>query len=195
MRERLDKTIGSLSCAKLFLDEPTLYFNPENHSCAHCQNRLYVMKTETKTLTTLHIGKFTAHITFMACQTCDDKIVYVSSEPWLLVPAHCNFGFDIMVEVGRSVFQRYRSAKEIGEELAIKNVFLSDSEVYFLTKKFLTYLGMAHRQSGPGIREHMRENGGYILHIDGTCDGGSPHLIAVIDAIQWFCPGQYQDSH
>ena len=90
------------------------------------------------------------------------------------------------VEVGRSVFQRYRSAKEIGEELAIKNVFLSDSEVYFLTKKFLTYLGMAHRQSGPGIREHMRENGGYILHIDGTCDGGSPHLIAVIDAISGF---------
>ena len=151
-----------------------------------CQNRLYVTKTQNKTLITLHIGKFTAHITFMACQTCEDKVVYVSSEPWLLVPSYCNFGFDVIIEVGRSVFQRYRPAKEIVEELAIKNVFLSDSEVYFLTKKFLTYLGMAHRQSGPAIREHMRENGGYILHIDGTCDGGSPHLIAVIDAISGF---------
>jgi len=186
LRELLDKTIGSLSCANLFTGKTTVYFKPENHSCPHCQNRLFVMKTENKTLITLHIGKFTAHITFMTCQTCEDKIVYVSSEPWLLVPSHCNFGFDVMIEVGRSVFQRYRSAKEIVEELAIKNVFLSDSEVYFLTKKFLTYLGTAHRQSGPGIREYMRENGGYILHIDGTCDGGSPHLIAVIDAISGF---------
>ena len=26
-------------------------------------------------------------------------------------------------------------------------------------------------------------NGGYILHLDGTCDGGSPHLISVLDGI------------
>jgi hypothetical protein len=26
-------------------------------------------------------------------------------------------------------------------------------------------------------------NGGYILHLDGTCEGGSPHLISVLDGI------------
>ncbi len=29
----------------------------------------------------------------------------------------------------------------------------------------------------------MNMNGGYILHLDGTCDGGSPHLISVLDGI------------
>jgi hypothetical protein len=29
----------------------------------------------------------------------------------------------------------------------------------------------------------MNLNGGYILHLDGTCDGGSPHLISVLDGI------------
>ena len=29
----------------------------------------------------------------------------------------------------------------------------------------------------------MHLNGGYILHLDGTCDGASPHLISVLDGI------------
>ena len=29
----------------------------------------------------------------------------------------------------------------------------------------------------------MNLNGGYILHLDGTCEGGSPHLISAIDGI------------
>ena len=29
----------------------------------------------------------------------------------------------------------------------------------------------------------MRLNGGYVLHLDGTCDGGSPHLVSALDGI------------
>ena len=29
----------------------------------------------------------------------------------------------------------------------------------------------------------MKLHGGYILHLDGTCEGGSPHLISAIDGI------------
>ena len=29
----------------------------------------------------------------------------------------------------------------------------------------------------------MKLNGGYVLHLDGTCEGGSPHLISAIDGI------------
>ncbi|MAG85854.1 MAG: transposase [Flavobacteriaceae bacterium] len=144
------------------------------------------MKTENKTLITLHIGKFIAHVTFMVCRNCNEKKVFVSSEPWELVPQYCNFGFDVMVEIGKKVFLQYRPAHEIVEDLTKKNVFLSESEVYFLTKKFVTYLSTAHCESGPAIRKYIENNGGYILHIDGTCDGGSPHLIAVIDVISGF---------
>ncbi len=32
----------------------------------------------------------------------------------------------------------------------------------------------------------IQQNGGYILHIDGTCEGASPHLISAIDEISNF---------
>ena len=75
------------------------------------------MKTENKTLITLHIGKFIAHVTFVVCRNCKEKKVFVSSKPWELVPHYCNFGFDVMVEIGKKVFLRYRPAHEIVEEL------------------------------------------------------------------------------
>jgi len=34
-----------------------------------------------------------------------------------------------------------------------------------------------------GFIAHETMNGGYILHLDGTCDGATPHLISVLDGI------------
>lgn len=160
---------------------------PETELCPKCQNQLHVLKAETKTLITLHLGKFTAHVTFMNCDYCHDHTVYVSKEPWSLVPCHCNFGYDVIVDVGRSVFQKCHPAKKIVEDLASKkNVFLSESEVHFLAKKFIAYLSIAHQECCPVIQNYMEKQGGYILHIDGTCDGGSSHLITVIDSVSSF---------
>lgn len=144
------------------------------------------MKTATKTMITLHIGKFHAHITSLLCHHCENGTVYISREPETLVPEFCNVGYDVLVYVGINVYEKYRTAKEISTDLKSKNVFLSDSEIYFLAKKFLTYLEIAHQESGSKIKKFMQENGGYILHIDGTCNGKSQHLIAVIDAISGF---------
>jgi transcription elongation factor Elf1 len=186
LRKLIEKTIGAFSSARLFSSHPKIYFKPEERICPICNTSLKVMKTEDRTMITLHIGKFTANITFLICRNCENKATYVSHEPQTLVPEYCNFGFDVLVDVGKNVFQKYKTAKEIRHELQNKNIFISDSEVYFLTKKFITYLGLAHRESGQEIRKFMKKNGGYILHIDGTCDGGSQHLITVIDAISGF---------
>jgi hypothetical protein len=186
LRNLLNNTIRAFSSARLFLNEPKIYFRPKELFCPICYRRLKVMKTETTTMVTLHIGKFKAHKTFLICGVCKNKIVYTSSELQGLVPEHCNFGYDILIDVGCRVFQKYRTAKEIVKALEDKNIFLSESEVYFLARKFITYLGIAHRESGSGIRKFMQKNGGYLLHIDGTCDGSSQHLITVIDAISGF---------
>ncbi|MCK5200260.1 MAG: hypothetical protein KAR21_18010, partial [Spirochaetales bacterium] len=64
-----------------------------------------------------------------------------------------------------------------------RNVWISESEIAFLAKKFVLYLGLIHRSSQNELGKYMHMNGGYILHLDGTCDGGSPHLISVLDGI------------
>jgi hypothetical protein len=60
---------------------------------------------------------------------------------------------------------------------------LSASQVDYLGKKFVVYLALAHRQGAPRLRKAMRQQGGYVLHLDGTCDGGGPMLMSSLDSL------------
>jgi hypothetical protein len=60
---------------------------------------------------------------------------------------------------------------------------ISESEIHYLGQKFIAYLTICHYQSQLKIRLKMAQSGGYILHIDGTCEGDSPHLFTGMDEI------------
>ena len=45
------------------------------------------------------------------------------------------------------------------------------------------YLALAHSQSSQKIKEALDARGGYVLHLDGTCEGDSPHLLSGLDEI------------
>ncbi len=100
-----------------------------------------------------------------------------------LVPRGGTFGFDVIVEVGFALFVRCLSNQEVMAELAIKNVFISEREISFLGRKFIIYLALAHRQSRPALRKFFTSRGGYILHVDGTCEGDSPNLFCGLDGL------------
>jgi len=87
------------------------------------------------------------------------------------VPEGGTFGFDVIVEVGLALFVRCRNNQETMMELATKNVFLSEREVSYLGRKFIIYLAIAHRDCQPRLRDLMERRGGYVLHVDGTCEG------------------------
>lgn len=87
------------------------------------------------------------------------------------------------MEVGLALFVRCRNNQEAMKELAAKNVFVSEREIRYLGRKFIVYLALAHRQSQPHIRNLMARRGGYILHVDGTCEGDSPTLFFGLDGI------------
>jgi len=110
-------------------------------------------------------------------------MIYRSRELQSLAPPRCTFGYDVIVYVGYALFVDCRSGQEIIEELAARNISISDREISFLGKKFLTYLALAHRESLKEIRKAMQRRGGYILHLDGTCEADSPHLFSGLDGI------------
>ena len=139
------------------------------------------LKTRQKKVVTLDIGAFRAKETIM--QSEDHGKVYNCQELKRLTPHRCTFGYDVIVHVGYALFVRCRSEKDIVEELARKNISISDREVSFLGKKFVTYLAVAHREARQRIRSAMDQRGGYILHVDGTCEGDSPHLFTGLDGI------------
>lgn len=173
----------NLSIKNLFTKPPVLYFK-ESKSFCDCGGKLKVLKTHSRTVFTLRIGKFDAHETILQCDNC--KRCYASRELKKLVPEGSNFGFDVTAHVGKATFLDRQADEEILRGLLSENITISFSEIAYLQKKFIVYLARAHNESSQKIREAMDSRGGYILHLDGTCDGDSPHLMTGLDEISGF---------
>lgn len=179
-REQLSR---ESSARYLFAQQPVFPFRSALLDCPHCQAGLKVLKTQSKTIYTLHLGGFTARETLLQCNSCEIKTIYAAEQLRRLAPPGCRFGYDVMVFVGKALFSRHRRAEEIIDELRWQNVRISASEVGYLGKKFVVYLALTHRQSAPRLKQAMREKGGYILHLDGTCEGHGPMLMSSLDSI------------
>ena len=132
----------------------------------------------------MHIGHFDAHCTFLHCD-CHPR-VYAPEKIKSLVPKYCNFGYDVIVHIGRELFSRHCTIDNIKQALTDRNIFISASEISYLAAKYVVYLSLAHKEITGEINTEMQKNGGYILHIDGTCDGDSPHLMSALDQISGF---------
>jgi hypothetical protein len=93
------------------------------------------------------------------------------------------FAFDVMVYVGEALFLRARNGKAIQCELSEKNIRISQREIGYLGQRFIVYLALVHEQSHAKLKAFMDARGGYILHLDGTCEGESPHLMSSMDEL------------
>jgi len=171
------------SSAYLFAPRPTLPFRPAQSDCPQCQAPLQVYKTQCRTIQSLHLGCFTAHETLLHCKHCHNDTIYAPEQLSQLAPSGCTFSYDVLVWVGKALFLRDRQVQEIVQEFSAHHVGLSPSEVGYLGKKFVVYLALAHQQSAPRLKVAMRAQGGYILHLDGTCEGGGPMLMSSLDSL------------
>jgi len=177
----MNRLIVGVGANVLFPEKPTIHFYPENRKCPICKSRLHVGKTRKKTLITMDIGAFQAKETVLFCP--DDQRVFHSELLRQLAPIGGTFGFDVIVETGRLLFIQSLGNQEIMKKLAAKNVFVSEREISYLGRKFIIYLALTHRESQHRLRNLLSRNGGYILHVDGTCEGDSPNLFCGLDGI------------
>ena len=175
------RLLASVSTGALFPETPTIRFYPEAHECSTCGSRLHVQKTRTKTVVTIDIGAFRTKETVLFCP--HDQTTFASEQLRSLVPEGGTFGFDVIVEVGLALFVRCRNNQEAMKDLAVKNVIMSEREISYLGRKFIIYLALAHRECQSRLRDLMARRGGYILHVDGTCEGDSPNLFCGLDGI------------
>jgi len=129
----------------------------------------------------LDIGPFHAVETVLV--SSGNSSVYHSQQLRCLTPQRCTYGYDVLVYVGYALFLHNCSEGQIIEKLARRNISISQREIGFLGKKFIAYLAIAHQQSRQRLKAHMALRGGYVLHMDGTCEGDSPHLFTGIDGI------------
>ncbi len=172
--------IFNLSIKSLFPGRPRLYFRSAHRLCA-CGNELSVLKTSARQVATMAIGEFDAHVTILSCTCC--KKTYECEELQRIVAPNANFGFDVMVYVGEALFLGCRNGKEVQHALAEHNISISLREIDYLGRRFIVYLALAHQASREKLKQFLNARGGYILHLDGTCEGDSPHLMSSIDGL------------
>ncbi len=158
-------------------------FAPDLNRCPRCHRLSQVLKTHTREVATLCTGHFIAHETQGYCPHCPERPVFVASELRQLVPLGARYGYDVLVSVGEALFSRCRNGREIQCELGERNIDISLREIDHLGRRFIVYLALAHEHSQAELKQFMDLRGGYILHLDGTCEGDSPHLISSMDEL------------
>jgi len=129
----------------------------------------------------MDIGPFVAKESVTQCP--HDRAIFSSELLRGLAPTKCTFGFDVIEHVGMALFSQCRNEEEIMRDLAERNIMISEREISYLGRKFIIYLALAHRESREQLQRSMTKRGGYILHVDGTCEGDSPNLFCGLDGI------------
>jgi uncharacterized protein YbaR (Trm112 family) len=176
--------MGEISLTKIFEHPVVIGFKTTKELCPYCQVKLKVHHTDIRKIYTLDIGEIEARRTFMYCADCGR--VYPAEEFEKIVPPHSNVGYDVMILAGRLIFCEHHTLGEAVSELEKRHIPISTSEVAYLAQKFIIYLSILHGQAGEMLKIRILQNGGYILHIDGTCEGASPHLVTAIDEVTHF---------
>ena len=52
-----------------------------------------------------------------------------------------------------------------------------------LGMKFIVYLALAQQRRAPELTADMQSRGGYVCHLDATCEGRDPFLMSSIDSL------------
>ena len=180
IRYHIDRLTERISPDVLFHILPKVSCRTHETRCS-CGQKLKVLKTYPKKVATFEVGEFIAHITELHCEACGK--VYSPEELEKIVPCGSRFGYDVIEYIGRSLFLECFGEKQIQHKLKEKNIPISIREIGYLGKKFIIYLALMHRESQNAIKQLMASHGGYILHLDGTCEGDSPHLLSALDSI------------
>lgn len=166
---------------------PTIPFRPEQQVCPVDKQRLKVVKTTTKKVHSTVIGTFVAHQVELYCPEHAEVAIFKSKELQRIVAPDCNFAYDAIVEIGKLRYLHHYQVEEIKDVFKEKfNLTISNSEIEFLMLKFITYLAIVHENSSEIIKAYIKTQGGYILHLDTTCEGNSPKLASSIDSLSGF---------
>jgi hypothetical protein len=93
--------------------------------------------------------------------------------------------YDLIARVGLARFLECRQAQEIQLELSRQSgMEVPVRTINQLSQKFVAYFQVVHQQSIKLLRREMyHQRGGYVLHVDGTCEEGSRVLLVCLDSL------------
>lgn len=169
---------GRLPDACRLPDGYPLEFVTPGETCPHCGHGLRRLRTSLHLPVGLMLGRPRVRCVHKGCGRCgwtDSLDGYRQ-----LVPAGGNYAFDLMVEVGLARFRGLRQDVEIRDQLQQHwGLTLPLSAIGLLSDSLLDGLAAAHQAHLPALRRQLEQDGGFAMHLDGTCEPGTEVLFAV----------------
>jgi hypothetical protein len=143
-----------------------------------------VKLTKTRTVLSAAYGEFIARERQGYCPRHPELPLVRSSQLARIVAPGAKAAYDVVVRVGTQRFLECRQCEEIAVELSRRHgIEVPPRTVSHLAQKFVAYFAVVHQESTALLRSDMRDRGGYILHIDGTCEEGSRVLLVCMDSL------------
>lgn len=185
MTIKLEEVRNANTLSSVLSQIAIIYFYNEAVACPYCRVRLLIQKVKTRTIYSVGYGKIIIKEYVHDYPCCEQ--VFAADEVAKLVKKGCNYSYDCLVEAGKL---RYLEKRQIEE---IRHIFhqnyhipISTTQVRRLCYQFLLYLGKFHYLNVTRINQSIAKRGGYILHIDSTCEGRKPHLLTCLDGLSGY---------
>ena len=144
----------------------------DREACVDCGAPLWRVRTSTHYPLGLMLGRPRVRLIHKQCSMChkaDSLEAYYQS-----VPPGGNYAYDLIVDVGLARTRDHRQDAEIQRDLQQRWGWSPPaSSIVQLAHSFLDGLAAIHRVHMPALRERLAEDGGYALHLDGTCEPGT----------------------
>jgi len=163
---------------------PRFVFSWEQGGCSRCDTPLHVWVTRHRTVHSLRYGTLLAVERQGYCPRHPQLPPARSQQLARLVAPGSNHACDVLVRVGLARFLECRQDEQIRDEICRQHgIALGRSTVSYLARKFVAYVQLVHQESILALRGAMDARGGYILHIDGTCEEASRVLLVCMDSL------------
>jgi len=179
-----ERKAAALLCRAEMDSVPRFIFSWEQEGCLKCHAPLHVRATRRRTIHSIRYGTFAAVEREGYCPRHRQLQPARSAELARLVAPGARHAYDLLVRVGLARFVGCREDEQIRAEICRESgVVLGRSTVSYLARKFVAYFQAVHQESVPALRGAMAARGGYILHIDGTCEEASRVLLVCMDSL------------
>lgn len=165
---------------------PRFTFSWEQEACEKCGEPLLVRRTQwrQREIKSIAYGAFLAVERQGYCPRHPELAPARSQQLRRIVAPGSEYAYDVLARIGVARFLECRQITEMQMELSrFYGLDVPPSTIGHLARKFVAYFQLVHRQSIGALRTDMKIRGGYILHVDGTCEEGSGVMLVCMDSL------------
>ena len=190
MKSLAQENIQAVREALKAIQGSTIRFDPDVKTCQVCGAKLKVYKTATpRAVVSLQYGSIAAQEVSLCCpnQCVWDHDghpikVYRSQKLAQLVAPKQVYAFDILAKVGTLRYLECRQRREIQAYFEQNyELHIPDGTIQELIVRFADTMAALHEHHIDRLRQRIEASGGYVLHVDGTCEGASQiHFVCLI---------------